>query len=132
MHRYFSSINHFIATLCLLTAIAGHTGCTASASGDTPDGSPDGSPAGSDSTTGFATDGASTETASAPKALFEVDVSLASDHDPNAPGTVGIVNWSVDGVSVEKASIRFGLDTSYGFVAPVIRRSRATARCCSA
>jgi hypothetical protein len=33
--------------------------------------------------------------------------------------TVGIVEWSVDLVAVESATIEFGLDTTYGMVAPV-------------
>ncbi len=50
---------------------------------------------------------------------FSIDVSLASDINPEAPGTVGIVTWSIQGVAPESAEIRFGLDTSYGMVAPV-------------
>jgi len=34
-------------------------------------------------------------------------------------GTVGIVNWSVDLDSLDSAKIEFGLDTDYGYVAPV-------------
>ena len=51
--------------------------------------------------------------------LFTVEAELASDVDPNAPGTVGIVTWSVDLADVESASIEFGLDTTYGTAAPV-------------
>jgi hypothetical protein len=51
--------------------------------------------------------------------LFTVEHELASDVDPNAPGTVGIVTWSVDLDTVESASIEFGLDTAYGTAAPV-------------
>lgn len=50
---------------------------------------------------------------------FSVDYELASDVDPNAPGTVGIVTWSIADVAVESAAIEFGLDTSYGMSAPV-------------
>lgn len=51
-------------------------------------------------------------------AVFTVDVSLASDVDPNAPGTVGIVTFSVD-AALTTAAIEFGLDTNYGMTAPV-------------
>jgi len=50
---------------------------------------------------------------------FTIDVTLASDIQPDAPGTVGIVTWSLENVVPESAEIRFGLDTSYGMVAPV-------------
>ena len=52
-------------------------------------------------------------------APFHVDVSLASDVKPDAPGTVGIVTWSLPDVQVDSAEKHFGLDTSYGMVAPV-------------
>src|SRR5690606_2623203 len=51
--------------------------------------------------------------------LFTVEAELASDVDPNAPGTVGIVTWSVELGSVDSATIEFGLDTTYGTAAPV-------------
>jgi hypothetical protein len=51
--------------------------------------------------------------------LFDIDVQLASDVDPQAPGTIGIVTWSVDLDGVTQASIEFGLDTDYGMTAPV-------------
>jgi hypothetical protein len=51
--------------------------------------------------------------------MFAIDVSLASDINPEAPGTVGIVTWSIQGETPESAEIHFGLDTSYGTVAPV-------------
>jgi hypothetical protein len=50
---------------------------------------------------------------------FSVNVILASDINPEAPGTVGIVTWSIWDVAPKSAEIRFGLDTSYGMVAPV-------------
>jgi len=52
-------------------------------------------------------------------ALFTVQVQLASDVDPNAPGTIGIVTWSVDVAPLASAHIEFGLDGSYGMTAPV-------------
>ena len=51
--------------------------------------------------------------------VFHVDVSLALETNPAAPGTVGIVTWSVQDVDVDSAEIHFGLDTDYGMVAPV-------------
>jgi hypothetical protein len=44
---------------------------------------------------------------------------LASDIQPDAPGTVGIVTWSLEDVVPESAEIHFGLDTTYDMVAPV-------------
>src|SRR5262245_31407720 len=52
-------------------------------------------------------------------ALFTVDVQLASDVNPNAPGTIGIVTWSVTVAPLASARIEFGLDGSYGMTAPV-------------
>lgn len=49
---------------------------------------------------------------------FEIDASLASDESPSAPGTVGIVTWSIPG-TVSNATIEFGLTTEYGMTAPV-------------
>jgi hypothetical protein len=50
---------------------------------------------------------------------FEVEVQLASAVDERAPGTVGIVGWSIGVADVVAAEIQFGLDTNYGTVAPV-------------
>ena len=50
---------------------------------------------------------------------FHIDAVLASDINPNAPGTIGIVTWSVQDVSVDSAEIHFGLDSHYGMIAPV-------------
>jgi hypothetical protein len=50
---------------------------------------------------------------------FLVEVSRASDHAASAPGTVGIVTWSLPGGVPIDAHIEFGLDSSYGMVAPV-------------
>ena len=36
-----------------------------------------------------------------------------------APGTIGIVTWTVNVSSLTEAHIDFGLDTSYGMTAPV-------------
>jgi hypothetical protein len=51
--------------------------------------------------------------------LFTVDYQLASDIDADAPGTVGIVTWSIDVDSITEAHIEFGLDTEYGTSARV-------------
>lgn len=51
--------------------------------------------------------------------LFTVNHQLASDVEPSAPGTIGIVTWSVDLPAVVEARIEFGLDTTYGMAAPV-------------
>lgn len=50
---------------------------------------------------------------------FTVEVQLASEVDPNAPGTVGIVTWSTTLGTPTEAGIEFGLDTEYGMTAPV-------------
>jgi hypothetical protein len=52
------------------------------------------------------------------EATFTIEAELASELDPNAPTTVGIVTWSVD-AAITEASIEFGLDDSYGMTAPV-------------
>ena len=52
-------------------------------------------------------------------ATFTVDVQRASDVDANAPGTIGIVTWSVNVGPLVEATIEFGVDTTYGRVAPV-------------
>jgi hypothetical protein len=51
--------------------------------------------------------------------LFTVSSMLASEVDPKAPTTVGIVTWSAASLSVKSAELEFGLDTSYGMQAPV-------------
>lgn len=50
---------------------------------------------------------------------FHIDTVLASEVAFDAPGTVGIVTWSVDNVEVDRAEILFGLTDGYGMVAPV-------------
>src|SRR5262245_327941 len=52
-------------------------------------------------------------------ASFTVSVQLASAVKADAPGTIGIVTWSVNVGSLTEARIEFGLDTTYGRVAPV-------------
>src|SRR5262249_5943040 len=42
-----------------------------------------------------------------------------SDVDPSAPGTIGIVTWSVTVAPLANAHIELGLDGSYGMTAPV-------------
>jgi hypothetical protein len=50
---------------------------------------------------------------------FSINVALASDLLADAPGTVGIVKWSLPDVAPDSAEIRFGVDTGYGMIAPV-------------
>ncbi len=52
-------------------------------------------------------------------ATFTVQVQLASAMNASAPGTIGIVTWTVNVSSLTEAHIDFGLDTSYGMTAPV-------------
>ena len=52
-------------------------------------------------------------------ATFTVQVQLASADERDAPGTIGIVTWTVNVSSLTEAHIDFGLDTSYGMTAPV-------------
>jgi hypothetical protein len=52
-------------------------------------------------------------------ATFTVQVQLASAMNTAAPGTIGIVTWTVNVASLTEAHIDFGLDTSYGMTAPV-------------
>ena len=75
----------------------------------------------SDSTMGADSDsGRDVDVNTAPVALpFEIEVQLASELNPASPGTVAIVTWSVEGVSIDRAEIDFGLDMQYGMTAPV-------------
>jgi len=50
---------------------------------------------------------------------FDVAIVRASDVKPSAPGTVGIVTFSVPVPAVVEAHIELGLDTTYGMTAPV-------------
>jgi hypothetical protein len=50
---------------------------------------------------------------------FTVHVELASQVKSSAPTTVGIVTWSTTAPGITSAEIDFGLDTTYGMVAPV-------------
>src|SRR4029077_11744729 len=52
-------------------------------------------------------------------ATCNVQVALASAMNSAAPGTIGIVTWTVNVSSLTEAHIDFGLDTSYGMTAPV-------------
>ncbi len=56
---------------------------------------------------------------------FEVNARRASDVQPTAPGTVGIVTFSTNVANVAEARIDFGLDQSYGMTAPVDLTSAA-------
>ncbi len=50
---------------------------------------------------------------------FTVTSQLASDTSAKSPTTVGIVKWSVTGMTPTSANIELGLDTTYGTKAPV-------------
>ncbi|HEY3496863.1 MAG TPA: hypothetical protein VGK73_19325 [Polyangiaceae bacterium] len=52
-------------------------------------------------------------------ALFHVTVARASDIDPVAPGTVGIVTFAVDVPGLSRARVEFGPTRGYGMTAPV-------------
>jgi hypothetical protein len=52
-------------------------------------------------------------------ATFTVQVQLASAVMASAPGTIGIVTWTVNVSALTEAHIDFGLDTTYGMTAPV-------------
>lgn len=94
-----------------LTTTTGSTDTTGSGGGGST------SDATTETTTG---DGSSTTGTIVPSGeAFSLDYELASDVDPNAPTTVGIVNWSIADVTPESATIEFGLDTNYGMTAPV-------------
>jgi hypothetical protein len=54
-----------------------------------------------------------------PAAAFEVNVHLASEEDPLAPTTVGVVTWSTPLGTPTSAKIQFGSTTEYGMEAPV-------------
>ena len=81
------------------------------------DTAPDGGPDESDGGDADAGDASVPEGVS--DATFDVDARLASDEDYEAPGTVGIVTWSVEGITPQQAEIRFGLTDAYGMHAPV-------------
>jgi len=49
---------------------------------------------------------------------FTIAVQLASAVKSTAPGTVGIVTWSLSGATVSSAHLDFGPDTTYGMTAP--------------
>jgi len=88
------------------TATAGRGG-----GGGTPTGGRGGGAAGAGA---GGTGGSATGTAT-----FTVQVQLASAMNAMAPGTIGIVTWTVNVSSLTEAHIDFGLDTTYGMTAPV-------------
>jgi hypothetical protein len=96
------------------SAGAGQSGANAGGAAGTSSAGTAGSEAG-----GSAGVAGSAGTAGAGSAVFDIDITLASEVDPAAPGTVGIVTWSVDVATLVAARIEFGLDTSYGMTAPV-------------
>jgi hypothetical protein len=68
---------------------------------------------------GTASNGDGSTNAMAAPDLFTVDYRLASDVDPQAPGTVVIVEWSVALDAIATAKIEFGLDGAFDVSAPV-------------
>lgn len=107
-----------------LTSGATTTGSTAGATTSTTGASATTGGSGGASTNTGTTDnttaGSSTTGATLPLGeAFTVDYELASDVEPSAPTTVGIVTWSIADIEVESAAIEFGLDTTYGMTAPV-------------
>jgi hypothetical protein len=94
---------------------AGAAGSTAGTGGTGGSAGAAGSTAGNGGTAGDVTGaGGGTGTAT-----FTVQVQLASAVDSAAPGTIGIVTWTVNVSSLVEAHIDFGLDPSYGTAAPV-------------
>ena len=85
-------------------------GATAGAAGGSAGGSAGGAAGSAGGSAGGGATGAAT---------FTVAVQLASAVNANAPGTIGIVTWSVNIPSLVEARIEFGLDATYGRVAPV-------------
>jgi hypothetical protein len=99
---------------------AGGSSGAAAGSGGTESAGTAGATAGSAGSAGALTGGAAGAGGGGfATAVFDIDVQLASDVDPDAPGTIGIVTWSVDVTSLVAARIEFGLDTTYGVTAPV-------------
>ena len=99
---------------------AGGSSGAAAGSGGTESAGTAGAAAGSAGSAGALTGGAAGAGGGGfATAVFDIDVQLASDVDPDAPGTIGIVTWSVDVTSLVAARIEFGLDTTYGMTAPV-------------
>ena len=78
-----------------------------------------GSSVGGDPTTGGNLPTGGNSTTGGSSGDFEISVHLASDENAQAPGTIGIVEWSVIPSDITEAHIDFGLDTTYGMVAPV-------------
>lgn len=100
-----------------------NTTSTATSEAPTSDGTSTTSAAGTSETTSAtesgATSGETTVVTGSHGEGFEVNVTLASELEPNAPTTVGIVEWSVDVANVTEAYIDFGLTEEYGMRAPV-------------
>ena len=126
-----NSTNSAGSTLTSTTTGAALTNGTSTGNGTTTAGGPTTGSADTTSGSGGAatntadTDGTSTEGSSTTGSVipngeaFTVDYELASDVEPSAPGTIGIVTWSIADTEVDSATIEFGLDTNYGMTAPV-------------
>jgi hypothetical protein len=82
--------------------------------------SDEGAGTGGTATGGTATGGTSSEgTGGASGGPFRISVHLASEEDPAAPTTVGIVEWSTELGTPTGAVVEFGRTTEYGRIAPV-------------
>jgi hypothetical protein len=100
--------------------VTGRGGATTGAGGRTT--GTGGSTGGSDgdaADAGYAMVDAATKNDTVTSGDFDVQSSLASDEDSKAPGTIGIVSWTLGAGTVSQANIEFGLDTTYGMSAPV-------------
>jgi hypothetical protein len=111
------------------STVAGSGGSSATSSGGASSGGVGGAGdggsvvGGSAGTGGAASSGAAGAntggSAGAGTGAFTIHVELASDVQPTAPTTVGIVTWALDRPGITEAHIDFGLDTEYGMTAPV-------------
>lgn len=74
---------------------------------------------GGGATGGGATGGAATGGSPQLSEDFQIEVQLASEIMPQAPTTVGVVDWSLPGHTITSARLEFGPDEQYGMQAPV-------------
>src|SRR5690606_5114232 len=73
---------------------------------------------GGGATGGGATGGAATGGSPQLSEDFQIEVQLASEIMPQAPTTVGVVDWSLPGHTITSARLEFGPDEQYGMQAP--------------
>ena len=101
--------------------VGGSSGGSASTGGKSAGGTGTGGTTTTAHSTGTAATGGSSTaggTSTVP-CTFTVSSALASANNSKSPTTVGIVKWSVTGITPTTANIEFGLDTTYGMTAPV-------------